>query len=640
MQRWSVRFCTVFFLALPGASAHGVELPRIFSDGMVLQRDQPIPVWGRCDGCERVIVTFAGTAAEARADATGRWRVQLPAQPAGGAHVMRIDDGTGSKELQDVLVGDVWLASGQSNMEWSIAASNDADAEMRRSTDSLVRHFKVPHAWSGEPQWQLAGGEWVASSPDVAGEFSAVAHFFARQLRNSTGVPIGIIDSTWGGSRIEAWMSADALGVEGAEVQSGIKAMAEAEERDLAETRRNLALFPDLPVEAPGWEAPAFDDAGWPVIGVPGAWEYAGWNGMDGEAWYRTTFTLDQAEAAAGTLLLGVGRVDDSDTTWVNGVQVGQTRMQYDKPRRYAVPGPVLRAGENVVAVRVTDTGGGGGIHGPADELFVQPAGGVPRLLGGEWKFRPQQVTVGFSGGKNQRPTLLYNAMIHPLQPFPVRGVIWYQGESNADQASDALHYRDLFPAMIRQWRAQWSKPELPFLWAQLASFDSGKDQGQQSPWALLREAQSATLSLPFTGQAVTIDIGNVADIHPGNKQDVGSRLALLARHTAYGEDLTHAGPVFTGMQVERDLAKLSFDTGGRTLVAHGEGGLRGFQLAGVDRLFHPARATIDGSRVVVRRDAVPVPVAVRYAWKDAPVEANLVNDAGLPASPFRSDGW
>ena len=194
--------------------------------------------------------------------------------------------------------------------------------------------------------------------------------------------------------------------------------------------------------------------------------------------------------------------------------------------------------------------------------------------------------------------------------------------------------------AVFRQWRAQWSKPELPFLWAQLASFDSGKDQGQQSPWALLREAQSATLSLPFTGQAVTIDIGNVADIHPGNKQDVGSRLALLARHTAYGEDLTHAGPVFTGMQVERDLAKLSFDTGGRTLVAHGEGGLRGFQLAGVDRLFHPARATIDGSRVVVRSDAVPVPVAVRYAWKDAPVEANLVNDAGLPASPFRSDGW
>ena len=612
----------------------------MFSDGMVLQRDQPIPVWGRCDDCERVVVTFAGTVAEARADAAGHWRVQLPAQPAGGAHVMRIDDGTRSRELQDILVGDVWLASGQSNMEWPVAASNDADAEMNRATDAMVRHFKVPHAWSGEPQWQLAGGEWIASSPEEAGNFSAVAHAFARELRQSTGVPIGIIDSSWGGSRIEAWMDAGALGVEAADVQGSIRAMIEADERGLVQTRRNLALFPDLPVEAPAWEAPALEDADWSVIGVPGAWEGAGWSGMDGEAWYRTTFILDEAEAKAGTLLLGVGRIDDSDTTWVNGVQVGQTRMQYDRPRRYAVPGPVLRAGENVVAVRVTDTGGGGGIHGPADELFVQPAGGVPRSLGGAWKFRPQRVTVGFDDGKNQQPTLLYNAMIHPLQSFPVRGVIWYQGESNADEAGDALRYRELFPAMIGQWRAQWGEPQLPFLWAQLASFDSGKDSGQHSPWALLREAQSAALSLPSTGQAVTIDIGDAADIHPGNKQDVGKRLALLARHAAYGEVLTHGGPVFTGMQVERNLAKLSFDTAGRVLAVRGDGGLRGFQLAGADRLFHPAEATIDGQHVVVRSDAVVSPVAVRYGWMDAPVEANLANDAGLPASPFRSDRW
>ena len=640
MHRWTVQCFTVLCVALPGAAAHAIELPRIFSDGMVLQRDQPIPVWGRCDGCERVVVSFAGNVAEGRADVDGRWRVLLPAQPAGGAHMMRIDDGFGSKELHDVLVGDVWLASGQSNMEWSIAASNDADAEMGRATDPHVRHFKVPHAWSGEPQWQLAGGEWVASSPEVAGGFSAVAHFFARHLRSSTGVPIGIIDSTWGGSRIEAWMDAAALGVESAEVQSGIRAMVEADERGLAETRRNLALFPDLPVEAPGWEAAALDDAGWAVIGVPGAWEGAGWNGMDGEAWYRTTFTLDQAEATAGTALLGVGRIDDSDTTWVNGVQVGQTRMQYDQPRRYAVPGSVLRAGENVVAVRVTDTGGGGGIHGPAGELFVQPAGGVPRALGGQWKFRPQRVTVGSEGGKNQHPTLLYNAMIHPLQPFPVRGVIWYQGESNADVAADALRYRDQFPAMIGQWRKQWGEPALPFLWAQLASFDSGKDSDQQSPWALLREAQSAALSLPSTGQAVTIDIGDAGNIHPGNKQDVGKRLALLARHVVHGEALAHTGPVFTGMQVDGDLAKLSFDTGGGALAVRGGDRLQGFQLAGADGRFHPAQAILDGNRVVVRSAAVPVPVAVRYAWKDAPVEVNLANDAGLPASPFRSDRW
>ena len=525
-------------------------------------------------------------------------------------------------------------------MEWSIAASNDAGAEMDRATDTRIRHFKVPHAWSGEPEWQLAGGEWVESSPAAAGGFSAVAHFFARELRKSTGVPIGIIDSTWGGSRIEAWMDAGALGIDSAEVKSSMRAMIEADELGLAQTRRNLALFPHLPVDAAGWEAAALEDADWVPIGVPGAWEGAGWKGIDGQAWYRTTFMLDEVEAEAGTLLLGVGRIDDSDTTWVNGVQVGQTLMQYDRPRRYTVPGAVLRPGENVVAIRVTDTGGGGGIHGPADELFVQPAGGVLRSLGPGWRFRPERVSVGLADNKNQQPTLLYNAMIHPLQPFPVRGVIWYQGESNADTASDALRYRDLFPAMIRQWRTQRGEPDLPFLWAQLAGFDSGKDTGQQSPWALLREAQSATLSLPSTGQAVTIDIGDVANIHPGNKHDVGNRLALLARYVAYREDLVHSGPVFTGMRVVGDLAELSFAIGGHALAVRGDGRLLGFQLAGADRLFHPAQAMIDGDRVVVKSAAVPAPVAVRYAWKDAPLEANLVNDAGLPASPFRSDRW
>ena len=607
---------------------------------MVLQRGQPIPVWGRCDDCDRVVVTFAGTTAEARADGNGHWRVLLPAQPAGGAHVLRIDDGTRSKEVLDVLVGDVWLASGQSNMEWSITASDHADVEMARAADTRVRHFKVPHAWSSEPEWQLEGGEWIASSPDVVGSFSAVAHAFARQLRESAGVPIGIIDSTWGGSRIEAWMDAAALGMDAAEVRSRLRAMTDAEEGGLAQTRQNLALFPDLPVEEPGWEVPELDDSGWSSIGVPGAWEGAGWNGMDGDAWYRTTFTLNEEESQAGALLLGVGRIDDSDTTWVNGVQVGQTRMQYDMPRRYVVPVPVLRAGENVVAVRVTDTGGGGGIHGSVDELFVQPAGGVLRSLGPGWRFRPERVSVGLADNKNQQPTLLYNAMIHPLQPFPVRGVIWYQGESNADTASDALRYRDLFPAMIRQWRTQRGEPDLPFLWAQLAGFDSGKDTGQQSPWALLREAQSATLSLPSTGQAVTIDIGDVANIHPGNKHDVGNRLASLARYVAYREDLVHSGPVFTGMRVVGDLAELSFAIGGHALAVRGDGRLLGFQLAGADRLFHPAQAMIDGDRVVVKSAAVPAPVAVRYAWKDAPLEANLVNDAGLPASPFRSDRW
>ena len=640
MHLWLFRGLAVLCMSLPGAGAYGVELPRIFSNGMVLQRDQPILVWGRCDGCERVVATFAGTAAEARADTKGHWRVELPAQAAGGAYVMHVDDGTHSKEFRDVYVGDVWLASGQSNMEWPIVSANDADTEMARATDALIRHFKVPHSWSVEPEWQLAGGEWVASSPMAAADFSAVAHFFARELRKSTGVPIGIIDSTWGGSRIEAWMDIGALGGDRADIESSLRAMTESEEQILVETRRNLALFPDMPADSAGWEAPAIDDAKWTVIDAPGSWEGAGWAGMDGEAWYRTTFTLNEEEAAAGALLLGVGRIDDSDTTWVNGIHVGETTMQYDKPRRYVVPQSALRAGENVVAIRVVDTGGGGGIHGHADELFVQPAGGVSRALGTAWKFRPARVTVSLGDGKNQKATLLYNAMIHPLQPLPVRGVIWYQGESNADEVSHALRYRDQFPEMIRRWRTQWGQPELPFLWAQLASFGSGKDSAQQSPWATLRESQSTTLSLPSTAQVVTIDIGDVADIHPRNKQDVGRRFALAARHVAYGENVVHSGPVFSGMQIERGVAELSFNTGSSELAIRDGGVLSGFQLAGNNRQFHPAEAEIVGDRVLVRSDAVPSPVAVRYAWSDAPLDANLVNDAGLPASPFRSDTW
>src|SRR5690606_12529278 len=277
--------------------------------------------------------------------------------------------------------------------------------------------------------------------------------------------------------------------------------------------------------------------------------------GMDGVAWYRTSFELSPAGARAG-VTLGVGRIDDSDTTWVNGVEVGRTHMQYNLARAYAVPASALRAGSNTVAVRVTDTGGGGGIHGPAQEVFVQPAGAAPRPLAGSWKFRPAQVTaLVLDDNKNQRPTLLYNAMIAPLQPLPLRGVIWYQGESNAGSVEQALRYREQFPAMIRQWRAQWNAPQLPFLWVQLASWHSGGDQGDTSPWAVLRESQTATLSLPATAEAVAIDIGDVADIHPTNKQDVGKRLALAARRVAYGERVVDSGPAFAGATFDEGAA-------------------------------------------------------------------------------------
>ena len=624
-------------LAIPAAQA--VELPRIFADGMVVQRDQPVRVWGEAAPGARVQVSFAGRDATAHTGADGRWSLALPAQTAGGPHVMRIDDGKQPRVLRDVLVGDVWLASGQSNMEWPIAQSANPEAEAARATDPQIRHFKIPKSWSGEPQAQLEGGEWVASSPQAAPKFSAVAHFFARELRKVTGVPIGIIDSTWGGSRIEAWMDAPSQGVDASALRAQAERLRDADTRALQQTHAHLARWTSWPADDTAWEKRDLDTRDWVPITVPSLWEKTGWNGLDGVAWYRATFTLTAEEAAAGATL-GVGRIDDSDITWVNGVQVGETRMQYNQPRRYRVPASALRAGVNQVAVRVSDFGGGGGIHGEPAEVFVQPAGGNARPLA-DWSFRPSRVTVALVDDKNQHPTLLYNRMIHPLQPYAIRGVIWYQGESNANTVAEALKYRTQFPALIQQWRRQWQAPDLPFLWVQLANFSSGVDQGDTSPWAVLRESQSATLSLPATAQVVTIDIGNPTDIHPLNKQDVGKRLALAARHVAYGESLVYHGPVHTQAQFSDGVATLAFDDGGSALAVRG-GGTRvhGFALAGADRVFHPAEATLVDGRVVVRSDAVKSPVALRYGWSDNPADADLINAAGLPASPFRTDAW
>ncbi|MBD9367681.1 sialate O-acetylesterase [Xanthomonas sp. XNM01] len=622
------------------AGAEAVELPRVFGEGMVLQRDQPLPVWGRADAGVQVRVEIAGQAATARADAEGAWRVVLAPLPAGGPHVLRVDDGRAPVALGDVLVGDVWLASGQSNMEWPIGQSADADAQIASATDPRIRHFKIPKSWSGAPQWQLAGGVWEKASPQVAGHFSAVAHQFARELRRSTGVPIGIVDSTWGGSSIEAWTDAATQGLDPAAQAARAEALQRSDAQALAQTRGNLARWPELPADDSGWQAATLDESDWVPIQVPALWETVGWNGMDGVAWYRTTFTLSAAEAKAG-VLLGVGRIDDSDVTWVNGVEVGQTRMAYDTPRRYPVPATALRAGLNHVAVRVTDTGGGGGIDGKAGELFVQPLGAAPRPLDGTWRFRvAQAATVALVDDKNQHPALLYNAMIHPLQAYGIRGVIWYQGEANAGTVAQATAYRSQFPALIRQWRAQWHAPALPFLWVQLASFSSGSDAGDTSPWSLLREAQTATLALPATAQAVTLDIGEAHDIHPRNKREVGRRLALGARAVAYGDPVDWRGPVVQEVSFADHAAQVRFDSDDGLAVRGGGREVHGFAVAGADRVFHPAQATLVGDTVVARSTAVPAPVAVRYAWRDEAGAADLVDEAGLPAGPFRSDTW
>ena len=628
--------CLLFACGFAHAST---ELPLFFSDGMVLQRDRPIPVWGMTDAGSRVRVEFDGDTSEAVADNDGRWRLMLPPHAAGGPYRMRIVGAGASRELHDILIGDVWLASGQSNMEWTLSRTANAANEIARATDPEIRHFKIPHTWSGQRQWQLEGGSWVASSPDTAGEFSAVAHLFAREIRAATGVPIGIIDSSWGGSRIEAWMDAQTLGIDPAQVARDAERMRTEEESALSETRRRLAFWKTMPADDAGWQAEHLDERDWVSISVPMLWEQAGWTGLDGVAWYRTTFELSEAQAKRG-VRLSLGRIDDSDDTWVNGVAVGAMRNQWNTPRTYEVPARALHAGRNSLAVRVIDGGGGGGIHGAPEEVCLQNDDHACSPLPGEWKFRVAQTVFSTVDGKQHKPTLLYNRMIAPLRDIPLRGVIWYQGESNADTPEDALRYRQQFVAMIRQWRGQWKSPQLPFLWVQLANFASGRDTPTQSPWALLRESQSAALTLPFTAQAVTIDIGTPRDIHPTNKQDVAHRLALAARHLAYGESLLSSPPVFQRVEFRGSEAHVRFDRGAALMVRGGGDRVGGFALAGADRVFHAAQARIEGDRVVIRSAEVPKPDAVRYGWRDNPEDADLIGRERLPVSPFRSDAW
>ncbi|MEB2112282.1 sialate O-acetylesterase [Xanthomonas campestris pv. campestris] len=630
------RACLLGMLLASGSAAAQPSLPLLFADGAVLQRDEAMPVWGWATPGAAITVSFDGKQATAKTDAQGRWKVRLPAHTAGGPYVLSVHGDGGALQVRDVLVGDVWLASGQSNMEWPLAQASDGPQAVAAANDAQLRHFKVPKSWSVQPEAKLTGGDWKAATPENAGAFSAVGYFFAKELRASTGVPIGIVDSTWGGSAIEAWMDAASLGLKAEQNQGAIEAIKQRDAAAQAATGKRIGRWPNVDGDTPQWRTPEFDDRDWDSIPVTQQWELSGYEGMDGIAWYRTTFTLTAAEAKAG-VQLGVGQIDDSDITYVNGQQVGQTEKQWNLPRVYAVPAAALRAGVNQVAVRVEDLSGGGGMHGPDEQRFVQ-IGSTQRALAG-WKFRPAQVRVSLTDNKNQLPTLLYNQMIHPLQPFPVKGVIWYQGETNATDTG-AVKYRDQFAAMIQQWRAERGAKRLPFLWVQLANFKAGGDTGDLSPWALLRESQSKTLALPATGQAVIIDIGNPTDIHPTNKRDVGHRLALAARHVAYGETLVYSAPVFARASYADGQASVQFDLQGSALQVRGGGTLQGFAVAGADKRFHPAQARIAGDRVIVRSDAVAAPVAVRYGWSENPADANLVNREQLPVSPFRTDTW
>ncbi|MCX2783048.1 beta galactosidase jelly roll domain-containing protein [Microbulbifer thermotolerans] len=624
-----------------------MRLPKLISDGMVLQRDAPVKTWGLADAGEAVAVEFNGRHYSTEADDTGHWSVTLKPLPAGGPHTMTIH-GENHIELADILVGDVWLASGQSNMEYPISRiAHRFEKEIAAVNNSRIRQFRVPQEYDfNAPRADLESGQWLAASQDNIRDFSAVAYFFAAEIQRKLQVPIGIINSSLGGSPAEAWVSEETLKqfpqhlAEKRKFENpALIEKIQREDRARIDQWYAIAAQKDAGLaegEVP-WFAPQLDTAEWAQLSLPGYWAEPTEEGDNGIFWFRKNLALP--EHLAGTAgLLELGRIVDADETYINGRQVGSTSYLYPR-RRYPVPAGLLRAGENTITVRVTNTSGRGGFV--KDKPYALTVAGERFDLRGPWHFRrgARMPSLAPQTFVRWKPGGLFNAMLYPLQNYRIKGAIWYQGESNVGRAEE---YKKLFPALIRDWRSGWraqaGQDSLPFLFVQLANFLEPASTPADSAWAELREAQAAALALPDTGMAVAIDAGEWNDIHPLDKKTVGLRLALAARRVAYGEkEGIYFGPQFHSLRAEGDRLIVTFRHTGGGLKPSDGGPLRHFAIAGKDGHFTWARAEILGDTVRLWSEQVPTPTAVRYAWADNPAGTNLYNSADLPAAPFRA---
>lgn len=625
----------IVFVALVSVLSVGanVSLPNIFTDNMVLQRDKPIKIWGWAAKGESVTVSFNNQKLKTKADANGNWLITLAATSYGGPFEMTVA-GKNSIVYKNILVGDVWICSGQSNMEWTLINTNNAKKEIAESSYPNIRLFTVEKETSYRPLNNVKG-KWEVCGPSTTGNFSAVAYFFARKLQADLNIPIGLINSSWGGTNVQTWISWDLIGKRDLYKNANIDQL-EKENAGMRQKQEEfLTAMKNDKGESEKWYDPNTAASDWKKMKLPQLWEATEVGNADGIVWFRKEFELP-TNLEGKPVKLSLGPIDDNDITYVNGTKVGATNS-YNEDRLYSVDPAFLKKGKNVITIKVSDFGGGGGIYGDAAKLWI--GNDDQHLsLAGEWQYKLSvtNVSMGLRDyGPNSFPSLLYNAMIAPIINYAIKGGIWYQGESNT---WEAYNYRSLFADMINNWRSKWGY-EFPFFWVQLANFMKPAENPVQSSWAELRDAQSFTLSMPQTGQAVIIDIGEANDIHPRNKQDVGLRLALAAEKVAYGKDIVYSGPVYKSMSINGNRITLSFSNIGGGLMAKDKYGyLRGFSIAGSDQKFVWAKAIIEGDKVIVFSDAISSPVAVRYAWADNPDDANFYNKDGLPASPFRTD--
>lgn len=635
----------LFCIVLLVETSAEVKTAGIFGSNMVLQEGIENPVWGWAEPGEKITVDFVHKTIKTKADNKGKWFIKLPKMAYGGPYKMTIT-GINSIVYSNIMVGEVWVCSGQSNMEWPLSRSNNSKEEMDRADYPELRMFTVTKHISQFPEDDVKGGEWEVCSPATAGKFSAVGYFFARNLMNDLKVSVGMIHTSWGGTVAETWISPESID----QIPDFKDALKQLQSKDLTTYQKEKeakltelfgGFIPDKDIGLVNGNAVFADqhlnDATWQSIRTPSLWEDEGYAEVDGVCWYRKNFTLSK-EQAAHNASLHLAKVDDTDMTWVNGVKVGETNI-YNKDRVYLIKSGILKEGENTIALRVFDSGGGGGIYGPEDNLCLKTEKeSIP--LAGDWKIKFTQIYPPPSFlSPNAFPTLLYNAMLHPIIPYGIKGAIWYQGESNAGRA---IQYRNLFKSLITDWRKQWRQGDFPFIWVQLANFMTPVAVPSESDWATLREAQTMALELPNTGMAVAIDIGEADDIHPRNKQDVGKRLALNALKIAYDKDVINSGPMFESIEIKGNKALIHFKhvAGGLTLNGDSDF-VESFAIAGSDKKFYWAKGEIlDENTVVLSADEVNKPIAVRFGWANNPDKLNLFNKAGLPAVPFRTDDW
>jgi sialate O-acetylesterase len=610
-------------------------LPSRYQDHMVLQREQPIPLQGTATPGATVAIRLAQQTASANASPDGHWHVTLPALPAGGPHELVVESGAEITEIRDVMIGDVWICAGQSNMKWPLSQSSDSESVAGKADLPRLRRLRLPLLPSWEPasDWRIPA-EWEVCAPQNAGAFSAVGFHFARELARELGdIPIGLVETAIGGTPIEPWLGEDGYATSLA--LSDILSRRDAEQTAFvarettwleALARRDVR---DIPAVAREWPLPSLDISAWPLMSLPGVWQERGL-AFNGVVWFRREIEIPEAWAGL-PLTLNIGACDKSDRTFFDGVEIGGVSFEeradaYALLRRYRIPDDLARPGRHVITVRVFSHIHAGGLTGPAEEMWLGPDSTSGVRLDGEWRY---QVETNFGLGSPPNhclPAVLFNGMVAPLRQMPCRGILWYQGESNAAKADE---YKLLFPALISDWRRHFGQEHLPFLFVQLPNYAPGKD------WAEFRDVQAEALRLPATGMAVTIDIGESNDIHPRGKREVGRRLSLLALRDVYHVNCIEAeGPAVAGVEADGAALRIRFEHAKGLSPANGEL-LPAFELAGADGVFYPAEATVEGEAVRVASNRVAEPLSVRYSWTPDP-KALLKNGAGLPVAPFK----